>query len=220
MMPPCGFESPAVRKWIAMRQIANHSGIVERSRRPATGRAIRGAAMSACFIAWIALAGSATAAEIVALGASNTAGLGVARAQAYPAQSQAMLRAKGIQVSIANAGISGDTSAGLLRRLGSAVPQGTRVVILDPGNNDIKACTEPWRPQRCATPAERAANIDAISSRLRGRGINVIMANIEFASVPIADWQADRRHLTTEGHRIIASRLAPQVEAALASTKR
>jgi acyl-CoA thioesterase-1 len=166
------------------------------------------------------MAGQAAAAEIVALGASNTAGFGVARAQAYPSQLQAMLRAKGVQVSIANAGISGDTSAGMLRRLGSAVPQGTRVVILDPGNNDIKACTEPWRPQRCATPAERGASIDAITSQLSGRGVKVIMANIEFQSVPIADWQADRRHLTAEGHRIIASRLAPQVTAALASTKR
>jgi acyl-CoA thioesterase-1 len=207
----------AVRKRIAMRQIANPSGIVEHAHRRAIARALRSAAASTCFIAWAALAGSATAAEIVALGASNTAGLGVARAQAYPAQLQAMLRDKGVQASVANAGISGDTSAGMLRRIGSAVPQGTRVVILDPGNNDIKACTEPWRPQRCATPAERTASIDAISSQLRGRGIKVVMANIEFTSVPITNWQPDRRHLTAEGHRIIAARLLPEVSAALGS---
>jgi acyl-CoA thioesterase-1 len=198
-----------------MRQIANPSKIVERSRPPATARARGTAAMSAGLAAWVALAGSAAAAEIMALGASNTAGFGVSRAQAYPAQLQAMLRAKGIQASVANAGISGDTSAGMLRRLGAAVPQGTRVVILDPGNNDIKACTEPWRPQRCATPAERAATISAISSRLSGREIKVVMANIEFTSVPIANWQADRRHLTAEGHRIIAARLLPEVSTAL-----
>jgi acyl-CoA thioesterase-1 len=198
-----------------MRQIAHHSGLVERSRPFATGRAVHSATASACFAAWIALAGHAAAAEIVALGASNTAGLGVSRAQAYPAQLRAMLRGKGIQVSVANAGISGDTSAGMLRRLGSAVPPGTRLVVLDPGNNDIKACTETWRPQRCATPAERAANIDAIASRLRARGIAVVMANIEFTSVPLANWQADRRHLTPDGHRIIAARLLPEVSAAL-----
>jgi acyl-CoA thioesterase-1 len=203
-----------------MRQIANHSGLVECSRRPATARAPGAAAMSAGLAAWIALAGGAAAAEIVALGASNTAGFGVSRAQAYPAQLQAMLRGKGIQVSVANAGISGDTSAGMLRRLGSALPQGTRVVILDPGNNDIKACTEPWRPQRCATPAERAANISAISRRLSGRGIKVVMANIEFTSVAISNWQADRRHLTAEGHRIIAARLLPEVSAALGKGSR
>jgi acyl-CoA thioesterase-1 len=199
-----------------MRQIANQPEIVERpGQQPASARAVRGAAIAACFTSWLLWAASAAAAEIVALGASNTAGLGVARAQAYPSQLQAMLRAKGIQASVANAGISGDTSAGMLRRLGSAVQQGTRVVILDPGNNDIKACTEPWRPQRCATPAERAANIGAISSRLSGRGIKVVMANIEFTSVPIAAWQADRRHLTAEGHRIIAARLVAEVSAAL-----
>ena len=203
-----------------MRQIANHSGLVERSRRPATARAPGAPAISAGLAAWMVLSGSAAAAEIVALGASNTAGFGVSRAQAYPAQLQAMLRAKGIQVSVANAGISGDTSAGMLRRLGSALPQGTRVVILDPGNNDIKACTEPWRPQRCATPAERAATISAISSRLSGRGIKVVMANIEFTSVPISNWQADRRHLTAEGHRIIAARLLPEVSAALGQGSR
>ena len=50
---------------------------------------------------------------------------------------------------------------------------------------------------------------------LRARGIKVLMANVEFKSVPIADWQADRRHLTAEGHRIIAGRLLPQVMAAI-----
>ncbi len=149
--------------------------------------------------------------RIVALGASNTAGYGVSRDQAYPAQLEAMLRAKGKDVRVANAGLSGDTSAGMLGRLDSAVPEGTRVVILDPGNNDIKACTERWRPQRCATPPQRAASIGAIAGRLRERGIRVFMANIEFRLIPLAHWQADRRHLTAEGHRIIASRLAAQI---------
>lgn len=162
----------------------------------------------------------AGAAEVVAFGASNTAGYGVARGQAYPAQLEAMLRAKGVKASVANAGLSGDTSAGMLRRLDSAVPNGTRVVILDPGNNDIKACTEPWRPQKCATPAERAANIAAVTQRLRARGVTVLTANIEFQSVPLADWQADRRHLTPAGHRIIASRLVAEVAQALAQGAR
>lgn len=153
--------------------------------------------------------------QIVTLGASNTAGYGVSRDQAFPSQLQAMLRAQGLDVQIANAGVSGDTSAGMLARLASAVPDGTRVVILDPGNNDIKACTEPWRPQRCATPAQRAANIGAIVSRLRSRGIRALMANIEFRSIPLSHWQAARRHMTPEGHRIIAARLVPQVAAAI-----
>jgi acyl-CoA thioesterase-1 len=203
-----------------MRRIANHFGIANRLRLLASARAVRGTAVWICLFCSLTFAASATAAEIVALGASNTAGFGVSRAQAYPSQLQAMLHAKGIQVSVANAGISGDTSAGMLRRLASAVPQGTRIVILDPGNNDIKACTEPWRPQRCATPAERAASIAAITSRLSARGIKVLMANIEFQSIPIASWQADRRHLTPDGHRIIAARLLPEISAALGQGSR
>ena len=200
-----------------MHQTANRTGIVERSRVRASSLAARAAALAIRVIACIAVAGSnaAAAAEIVALGASNTAGVGVSRDQAYPAQLQAMLRAKGIDASIANAGRSGDTAAGMLSRVGSAVPQGTRIVILDPGNNDIKACTEPSRPQRCATPAQHDSTVAAIAGRLRARGIKVFMANIEFRSIAIANWQADRRHLTPEGYRIIAARLLPEVAAAL-----
>jgi acyl-CoA thioesterase-1 len=163
----------------------------------------------------LSLAARAESIRIVALGASNTAGYGVGSGRAYPAQLQAMLRANGYDADMRNAGISGDTAAGMLGRLASAVPAGTQVVILDPGNNDIKACTEPWRPQRCATPAQHAATVASIGRRLRARGVRVLMANIEFRAIPIAHWQADRRHLTSEGHRIIASRLLPRVIAAL-----
>jgi acyl-CoA thioesterase-1 len=158
-------------------------------------------------------------ARIVALGASNTAGFGVGQGQAYPAQLQQMLRARGIEAQVSNAGISGDTSAGMLARLDSAVPAGTQVVILDPGNNDLKACTEPWRPQRCVTPAQRAATITSIAGRLRGRGVKVLMAKIEFNLIPIGQWQADRRHLTVEGHRTVAARLAPQVATAFGTRR-
>jgi hypothetical protein len=60
---------------------------------------------------------SADAATIVALGASNTFGKGVARNQAYPAQLEAILRAKGANVRVVNAGINGDTTEGMLQRL-------------------------------------------------------------------------------------------------------
>jgi acyl-CoA thioesterase-1 len=192
-------------------------------RRSAKGRRLGGSAAlarSAVLALGLALLPLPAAAQVVALGASNTAGFGVSPGQAYPAQLEAMLRAQGHDVRVVNAGISGDTSAGMLARLDAAVPAGTRVAILDPGNNDLKACTEPWRPQRCATPQERAATIATIAGRLRARGIKVLPANIEFRLVPLADWQADRRHLTAEGHRLIASRLAPQVAAALGRARR
>src|ERR1700731_4860393 len=73
---------------------------------------------------------SAAAAQIVAFGASNTAGHGVGSDQAWPARLEAMLRAKGYQATVANAGISGDTTASMLERLDAAVPDGTELVIL------------------------------------------------------------------------------------------
>ena len=70
-------------------------------------------------------------AQIVAIGASNVAGRGVSSSDAWPAQLEGMLAAKGRNVHVTNAGISGDTNAGMLARLDSAVTQGTKVVLLD-----------------------------------------------------------------------------------------
>jgi acyl-CoA thioesterase-1 len=60
---------------------------------------------------------AAQAATVVALGASNTFGKGVSRGQAYPAQLEALLRARGLNARVVNAGINGDTTGGMLARL-------------------------------------------------------------------------------------------------------
>src|SRR3954462_8127573 len=78
----------------------------------------------------------AHAATIVALGASNTYGKGVARNQAYPAQLEAILRARGLKAHVVNAGINGDTTEGMLNRLDRVVPKGIGAVIFQPGGND------------------------------------------------------------------------------------
>src|SRR6516165_10034623 len=68
----------------------------------------------------IAIDGAAgTALNIVALGASNTSGWGVGSQQVYPARLEAMLRAKGYEAHVANAGMSFDTTGGMLRRVDS-----------------------------------------------------------------------------------------------------
>lgn len=72
------------------------------------------------------------AAQVVALGASNTEGYGVGSVQAYPSQLERMLRARGLSVSVRNAGVSGNTTAQMLARLDSAVPAGTRLVLSIP----------------------------------------------------------------------------------------
>jgi len=82
--------------------------------------------------------GAAHGATVVALGASNTYGKGVSPGQAYPAQLQALLRARGLNVQVINAGINGDTTAGMLARLDQAVPRGTSVVVFQPGGNDLR----------------------------------------------------------------------------------
>jgi acyl-CoA thioesterase-1 len=143
---------------------------------------------------------SATAAQIVAFGASNTAGYGVGSDAAWPARLEAMLRAKGYQATVANAGISGDTTAGMLQRLDSAVPGGTQLVILAIFNyND---------PRKGIGPAEHAANIQKIQGRLSARGIKFISAEQYVSGLPT---QSDGIHLTAEAHATLAARLLPQV---------
>jgi len=167
---------------------------------------MRGAGLTV-LTALIVACGTACAAaaslNIVALGASNTYGKGVARGSDYPAQLQAMLKAKGYDARVANAGINGDTTAGMLARLGSAVPPGTQVVLLQPGGND-----------RRKGVSGRGENISTIVSRLQGRGIKVIVLERILAGMSSAQIQPDGQHLTAEGYRIIAARVLPQVIAA------
>jgi acyl-CoA thioesterase-1 len=64
------------------------------------------------------------------VGASVVAGYGVSPAAAFPKQLENLPRAQGYDVNVSNAGISGGTSSGMLRRLDSAVPSGTQLVLL------------------------------------------------------------------------------------------
>ena len=104
------------------------------------------------------LSATASAAEIVALGASTTQGFGrrgseVPTDQAYPAQLERLLRARGCSAEVLNAGIAGDTTDGMLGRLPSLLSANTRVLILQPGSND----TLPGN-----NPSSRASNIAQI----------------------------------------------------------
>ena len=151
--------------------------------------------------------------KIVALGASNTYGKGVSRSEAFPAQLEIMLKARGYDVRVINAGVNGDTPDGMLRRIGSDVPSDTRIVILNPGGNDLRACHRRRGGGECATREEHAASINRVVGALRARGAKVIMAN--FSKVADHDRQADGRHLTPEKHRRVAAQLLPQVASAI-----
>ena len=141
-------------------------------------------------------------AQVVALGASNTAGKGLSSAEAYPAQLEQMLRARGRAVSVVNAGANGQDTGGMLARLDATVPEGTRVVILQPGTNDRAA-------------GDRAYNVQAITGRLRARGVKVILFRPGTMKLAADLRQADGVHFTAEGCRVVASQLLPQVLAAL-----
>ena len=145
----------------------------------------------------------AASGTVVALGASNTYGKGVARHESYPAQLQSMLIAAGHPVRVANAGINGDTTSGMLGRLDSAVPKGTKVVILQPGGNDA----------RKGSGVGRSSNIAAIEQRLSARGVRVII--IENSELRDKPHQSDRQHLTPQGYGDLARDVMPRVVSAL-----
>src|SRR5688572_10720282 len=75
--------------------------------------------------------------KIVAFGNSLTAGLGLPLHQSYPAMLQKMLEADGFKYEVINAGVSGDTTAGGLRRLDWSLEGDVRFLILELGGNDI-----------------------------------------------------------------------------------
>ena len=67
---------------------------------------------------------------IVALGASGIHGKGVLLSEAFPAQLENMLRAEGFNVQVINAGVDGDTTTGMLFRMDSVIPPGTKITIV------------------------------------------------------------------------------------------
>src|ERR1700742_37306 len=119
------------------------------------------------FVSLISAPINSASAQIVALGHSMVRG-NVSESEMWPAVLEELLRARGSQVHVANAGVWGETTDATLARVSSAVPQGTRVVILaDNAFNDIR---------HNMSPAQAAANIAAIKSQLKARGIRIIDA--------------------------------------------
>jgi acyl-CoA thioesterase-1 len=108
---------------------------------------------------------------VVALGDSNTAGYGVGQGNAFPAQLSTMLQRRGYNARIANAGISGDTFGGMLNRLDTSVPAGTRLVIVQGGYNDLIR----------GTPRDVIiARMQGILQQLRARRVSAILCGFFF----------------------------------------
>ena len=123
-------------------------------------------------IAWLLMLLVPVRAEpvrIVALGDSLTAGFQLPADAAFPVKLEKALRAKGYDVEVANAGVSGDTAAGGLARLDWAVPDGTDAVILELGANDMLRGLDPKRTREA---------LSEIVRRLKARGIEVLIAGM------------------------------------------
>jgi len=107
--------------------------------------------------------------RIVMLGDSIAAGFGLPVAEALPAKLEKALKAKGLNVRVENAGVSGDTPAGGLARLDWSVAEGTDAVIVELGANDAL---------RGADPKQTRAALDAIIRKLKERKIAVLLAGM------------------------------------------
>jgi acyl-CoA thioesterase-1 len=182
--------------------------------------------------------------RIVALGDSLTAGLGLAEKQAFPAKLEAALRAKGHDVELINAGVSGDTASGGLARLDWSVPDNANAVILELGANDAL---------RAVDPAATRKALDAILKNLKARKIAVLLAGMQaprnmgldynaafdriypelaktygvflypfFLDGVAADTKLNQRdgiHPTAEGVDVIVERILPFVEKLIAQAR-
>jgi acyl-CoA thioesterase-1 len=130
---------------------------------------------------FLAATASARTLSIVAFGDSLTAGYQLPPEEAFPARLEALARAKGLDVTITNAGVSGDTTADGLARLDWSIPDGTDGVILELGANDAL---------RGLSPDESRKNLDAMLTRLKERKIPVLMAGILAPPNMGADYEA------------------------------
>lgn len=104
--------------------------------------------------------------NIVVLGDSLSAGFGVPRDAAFPSRLEQALQDKGLAVTVADAGVSGDTVSDGLRRLDRSVPEGTEAVILELGANDA---------ERRVDPKVTKTALDNILRRLKDRHIEVLL---------------------------------------------
>lgn len=170
--------------------------------------------------------------RIVAFGDSLTAGLGVGADESYPAQLQQRLESLNYRYRVINAGVSGDTTAGGLRRVPWILNSKPEVVILELGAND---------GLRGLSLEQTRHNLEQIIQRLLGAGVKVILAGMKlppnYGKDYTADFeaiypalaqryrlpfipfflegvaasatlnQADGIHPTKEGHRIIADQV-------------
>lgn len=108
--------------------------------------------------------------RVVFLGDSLTAGFGLPQSEAFPARLAALMRDEGLPIQVLNAGVSGDTSAGGLRRIDWVLRGKPDIVVIELGAND---------GLRGLAPEQTAANLRAIIARARAAGARVLLVGMK-----------------------------------------
>jgi acyl-CoA thioesterase-1 len=172
---------------------------------------------------FVATAGAASArpVHIVAFGDSATYGWLVARRHAYPAQLQKVLRKKGYDVTVKNAGIPGDTTRGALLRFDEAIDPDTDIAIVEFGTNDLRRHILSKRMRANLTEIVRSLQKRRIAVLLIGLGRLNLSDVARATGVPYAQWKLprgkyrarDHAHYNGRGYSIVIARMLPQVEA-------
>lgn len=181
---------------------------------------------------------------IVFLGDSLSAGYGLdnAATSSFPALIQARIKEAGLPYTVVNAGVSGDTSAGGLRRIDWLLRRPIAVLVIELGGND---------GLRGIPPAETQKNLQAIIEKVKAKnpGVKILVAGMKMPPNLGADYvarfaaifpavaeankaalmpyllegvggnetlnQRDRIHPTAAGHKVIAEALWPSLKALL-----
>jgi acyl-CoA thioesterase-1 len=178
------------------------TGVVDLARiRGTSARRSRGVLAAVSLVStWLAITpAEAQEFRIVALGASNTAGRGVGALNAWPARLEVLLRSRGHNVRVVNAGINGDDTNGMRTRLRETVSTGTRLVILDTTDTND-------RRRRVNTKANATAIVDELSRR----GIRTIVVP-SLHALSEHRLQGDGIHITADGHAAVADKLASKI---------
>jgi acyl-CoA thioesterase-1 len=120
----------------------------------------------------MAASGQALAApvKILALGTSLTQGYGLPPGTEFPVQLQAALKAAGVDATVINAGVSGDTSAGGLARLDWSLADKPDAAIVELGSNDML---------RGLSPAQTEKNLRAILAKLKTAKVRVLLTGMQ-----------------------------------------
>ncbi len=143
---------------------------------------------------------AATAPRIVFLGDSLTAGLGLQSAQSYPSLVANRLKAKGLDYEVVNAGVSGDTSAGGVRRLDWSLEGDVKVLVVALGAND---------GLRGLSTSELRKNLAAVLERAKAANVPVLLAGMEAPPNNGPEYTRDFRNVYVELAREYQVRFIP-----------